>query len=112
MTVVVGTTTTWTAGTPNFWSNGTPTSIDAAVISTNYSETATLNACTLTVNNNAVVAIPVGTNVNVQGVVNVVSGSMALANTANLNQSLDVTNTGNISVTCTTSPLMRQDYVL
>jgi hypothetical protein len=112
MTVAVGTTTTWTAGFPNFWSNGAPTSIDGAIIATNYSESATLDACTLTVDNNAVVAIPAGTNVNVQGIVNVISGSMALANTANLNQSLDVTNSGNISVTCTTSPLMRQDYVL
>jgi hypothetical protein len=111
MTVTVGGTSTW-SGSPAVWSPAAPTSIDAAVIAANYSESASLTACTLTVNNNAVVTIPAGTNLNVQGVVNVVSGSMALANTANLNQVHDVTNTGNISVTCTTTPLKRLDYVL
>jgi hypothetical protein len=111
MTVTVGGTSTW-SGSPAVWSPAAPTSIDAAVIAANYSESASLTACTLTVNNNAVVTIPAGTNLNVQGVVNVVSGSMALANTANLNQVHDVTNTGNISVTCTTTSLKRLDYVL
>lgn len=111
MTVTVGGTSTW-SGSPAVWSPAAPTSIDGAIILANYSEATNLNACTLTIDNNAVVAIPSGINVNLQGAINVVSGSFALANTANLNQVRDVNNSGNISVTCTTTPLKRLDYVL
>ncbi len=113
LVIAVGTTTTWTAGTPNFWDNGVPTSTSSAVIATNYSEVADITACTLTVNNNAIVTIPSANNVTLNGVLTVATGStFTLSDSSNLIQSSDVTNIGDIIVNRTTPALMRLDYVL
>jgi hypothetical protein len=102
-------TTTWNGSA---WSNGTPTSTTAAVISGNYSAAANITACTLTVNNNAVVIIPSGYNVNLNGAITVSSGSFTLNNNANLIQSSNVANSGNITVKRNSSALLRLDYTL
>ena len=110
MTVTVGGTTTWSGSS---WDNGAPTSVTTAIIAGNYSEAAALNACTLTVNNNAIVVIPSGTNVTLNGSLTVASGSsFTLNNNANLLQNLDVANSGAIVVKRQSSALMRLDYTL
>ncbi|MCZ8196935.1 MAG: T9SS sorting signal type C domain-containing protein [Flavobacterium sp.] len=112
VSVVVGKVTTWTAGSPNFWDNGTPTSIDTAVIAANYSEVADVNACNLTVNNNAIVSIPSLRNVSLEGALTVSSGTFTLENNANLIQNADVNNSGSIIVKRESAPINRLDYTL
>lgn len=101
--------TTWNGSS---WSNGAPTSAKAAIIAGNYNASANINACTLTVNNNAVVAIPSGYNVTLNGAITVSSGSFTLNNNANLIQSSNVANSGNIIVKRETATLMRLDYAM
>ena len=115
-TVTVGATTTWIVTSPAnspAWNNGTPTNSMTAVISANYSEATTLNACALTVNSGAVVSIPSGTNIVLNGALTVASGStFTLNNNANLVQNIDVNNSGNIIVRRQSNPLIRLDYTL
>jgi len=101
--------TTWN-GTG--WSNGAPDSTTTAVISGNYTSTGSISACTLTVDNNAVVLIASGHNVTLNGALAVSSGSFTLENNANLLQTQNVANSGNIIVKRNSSPLKRQDYTL
>jgi len=112
-TVTVGGAKTWN-GTS--WSPSAPTSIDAAVISGNYTTSLptypSITACTLTVNNSAVVTITSGFNVTLNGALTVSSGSFTLENNANLLQSANVSNSGNIIVKRNSSALKRQDYTL
>ena len=109
VTVVVGKVTTWTGAS---WDLGAPTSIDTAVIASAYSEADDIDACTLTVNNNAVVVIPSGFNVTLNGAITVSSGSFTVNNNANLIQLTDVANSGNITVKRLSSAVMRQDYTI
>ncbi|NDP27901.1 MAG: T9SS sorting signal type C domain-containing protein [Flavobacterium sp.] len=106
--VIIGS-TTWNGLA---WSNGTPTSSTAAIFSGNYSVAANITACTLTVNNNAIVTIPSGFNVTLNGALTVNSGSFTLNNNANLIQSSNVTNFGNITINRNSSALLRLDYTL
>jgi len=105
-------TTTWSAAGGGSWSNGAPNSATAAIISANYTTAGDLNACTLTVNNNAVVVVSSGDNVTLEGALTVSSGSFTLNNNANLLQTNDVNNSGNISVKRDSASLMRLDYEL
>jgi hypothetical protein len=107
-TLAVGNTTTWTGA----WNNGVPTSTSAVIIASNYTATTALSCCSLTVTNNAAVVIPSGFDVNLYGPLTVSSGSFTLANNANLLQSSDAANSGNIIVQRTSSALLRQDYTL
>jgi hypothetical protein len=109
VTITVPTNTTWNGSS---WDNGAPTSATSAIIAGNYNVSANLNACTLTVNNNAVVTIPSNYNVTLNGALTVSSGSFTLNNNANLIQSSNVANSGNIFVKRETAPLMRLDYVM
>ena len=104
-------TTTWT-GTS--WSNGVPTSSKAAIIAANYSENANITACSLTVNNNAIVTIPSGKSVTLNDAITVEAGSsFILSSNANLVQTGAINlNDGAITVNRNTSPLQRLDYVL
>lgn len=105
--------TTWTSAAGGSWTNGEPTATTAAIISYNYATTHDLSACTLTVNNNAVVTVNSGDSIVLNGALTVVSGSsFTLSNNANLVQNADVANSGNIVVNRSTAALMRQDYVL
>ncbi len=101
--------TTWNGTT---WSPTAPTSSTAAIIAGPYSVAANINACTLTVNNNAVVTIPSGYNVTLNGALTVSSGSFTLSNNANLIQTSNVANSGNIIVKRNSSALLRLDYTL
>lgn len=109
VTITVPTTTTWNGSS---WDNGVPTTATAAIIAGNYNVSENLNACTLTVNNNAVVTIPSGFNVNLNGALTVSSGSFTLNNNANLIQSSNEANSGNIIIKRETAALMLSDYVL
>ena len=103
--------TTWTGSS---WDNGVPTSTMTAIIAANYAETANIDACTLTVSNNATVTIVSGKSVTLSGALTVEDGSsFTLNNNANLIQSgATNTNSGEISVIRNTSPLKKLDYVL
>jgi hypothetical protein len=75
--------------------------------------TADLNACSLSVSNNAVVVIPTGFDVTLYGALTVESGStFTLESGAGLIQSSDAANSGNIQIKRKTIPLKRLDYVL
>jgi hypothetical protein len=103
-------TTTWDGST---WSNGAPTITTTAYMTGNYSEATDLFACTLTVSNNAVVSIPSGFDVTLNGALTVNTGSsFTLNNNANLLQQTEVANSGTISVKRYTAPLFRLDYNL
>ena len=106
---VVVSTTTWNGIS---WDNGAPTNTTTAIIAGNYSISANINACTLTVNNNANVIIPSGFNVSLNGALAVSSGSFTLNNNANLIQSSNVANSGNIIIKRETAALMRLDYAM
>lgn len=94
------------------WSNGVPTTTTSAIISGNYNVSADIDACSLTINNNAIVTIPSGYNVTLNGAIIVSSGSFTLNNDANLIQSSNVANSGNIIVNRNSSALLRLDYTL
>ncbi len=102
-------TTTWDGTT---WSNGAPLSTTSAIIAGAYNVAANLTACSLTVNNNAVVTIPSGFNVTLNGAITVSSGSFTLENNANLIQTSNVANSGNINVKRNSSALFRLDYTI
>jgi hypothetical protein len=111
VTIAVST-TTWNGSS---WDNGAPTSTTTAIIAGNYTVSANINACSLTVNNNAIVTIPSGYNVTLNGALTVSSGSFTLNNNANLIQTpnaSNATNSGNIIVKRETAPLMRLDYAM
>ena len=108
-TVIPGASTVWDGST---WSNGTPTSTSTAVISGNFTATGNLTACTLTVDTNAIVDIPSGYNVSLNGALTVTSGSFTLENNANLVQNSSVANSGAIIVKRNSASIMRQDYTL
>ena len=101
--------TTWNGTT---WSNGTPDSVTSAVISGNYTAAANFDACTLTIDNNAVVTIPSGFDVTLNGALTVSLGSFTLENNANLLQNSNASNSGNIIVKRNSSAIKRQDYTL
>ena len=102
--------TTWNGSS---WSNGVPTITTTAYITGNYSESTNLIACTLTVSSNAVVAIPLGTNVTLNGKLTVETGSNFILNSnSNLIQQTAAINIGDITVNRISSPLYRLDYTL
>jgi hypothetical protein len=95
------------------WSNETPTASVDAIIAGNYSVAASITAKTLTINNNAIVTIPSGSNVTVTGAVMVTApATLTLSNNANLIQLNNTTNTGVITVKRNSNPLFRLDYTM
>jgi len=95
------------------WSNGNPSIDKTVVLSAAFTATANIEACTLTVNNNAIVTIPSGLSVTVNGKVNVQSGALSFANNARLLQDPLATtneNQGNIMIQRNVM-LRRLDYV-
>jgi hypothetical protein len=101
--------TTWDGST---WNNGVPTSSTTAIISGNYNVSSNINACNLIVDNNAIVTIPSGYNVTLNGAITVNSGSFTLNDNANLIQLSDVANSGKINVIRNSAALLRLDYTL
>ncbi|TBX66369.1 hypothetical protein EZL74_11000 [Flavobacterium silvisoli] len=105
-------TTTWSSGS---WNNGAPNSTTAAVISSSFiSGGVNLEACSLTINNNATVVISSGDTVTLSGALTAVPGSLVtFNNNANLIQSGTTNaNSGAIIIKRSSSPLMRLDYTL
>ena len=94
------------------WDNGVPTPTTTAIISGNYNVSANINACSLIVNNNAIVSIPSGYNITINGAVTVSSGSLTLSDNANLIQLSNAVNSGNIIVNRNSAALLRLDYTL
>jgi hypothetical protein len=103
--------TTWDG---NGWSNGAPTSTKTAIVTGNLTIASNLEACSLTVTNNAVVSVASGFNVTLQNAITVDSGSTFTVNSnANLIQvNANAVNSGNIVVKRISNPLMRFDYIL
>ena len=101
--------TTWN-GTS--WSDGEPEASIAVIFAGNYTAQDNLEACTITVQNNAAVVIPSDLNVTTYGAVTIQSGTFTLENNANLLQLTDAANSGNITVRRNSSALMRLDYTL
>ncbi len=105
-------TTTWSSGS---WNNGAPNSTTAAVISSSFiSGGVNLEACSLTINNNATVVVSSGDTVTLSGALTAVPGSLVtFNNNANLIQSGTTNaNSGAIIIKRSSSPLMRLDYTL
>jgi hypothetical protein len=108
-TVNIGPTTNWNGA----WSNGVPTSTTSVIISSNYTPISSFECCSLTVNNNAVVLIPSGINVTLNGILTVVSGSsFTMQNNSNLIQNSNQANSGNITVIRDSAPIIRLDHTL
>lgn len=101
--------TTWNG---TFWDNGLPSSSQAAIIAADYTVASDITACSLTINNNAIVTVNDEVNVTLNGALTVSSGSFTLNNNANLIQTTNVNNSGNIIVKRNSSALMRLDYSL
>lgn len=104
-------TTTWN-GTA--WNNGTPQINTRVIIAGNYTSTANVTACNLTVTNGAQVTITEGTTLTVENEITVTNGSTLTINSnANLVQINDATvNNGIITVKRNSSALYRLDYTL
>jgi hypothetical protein len=104
--------TTWTSGA---WSDGAPDATTSAIISDAYVSGGTsINACSLTVNNNATVVISSGDTVNLSGAITVSTGSfVTFNNNASLIQGGTTNqNSGAIIVKRNSSALKRQDYTI
>ena len=108
-------TVTWTLESTTWngsWSNGTPSSTKTVIFASNYTIGTDLNACSITVTSGAVVSVTSGFDVTLSGSITVSSGSFTLNNNANLIQTSNATNSGNIIVKRNTNPLIRLDYTL
>ncbi|MDI1315853.1 T9SS sorting signal type C domain-containing protein [Flavobacterium sp.] len=106
-------TTTWTVvNAIGSWSNGAPTASVGAIIAGDYAVATDLNACSLIVNNNAVVSVPTGFDFNIVGKVDVQSGSsLTFENNANLIQSGTTNmNSGEITSKRINTSMRRLDY--
>src|SRR5690606_33010103 len=77
-----------------------------------YNVAADINACSLTIFNNANVVIPEGFNVTISGSIIINSGSFSMENDANLVQTSDAINYGEISIKRKSSSLFRLDYTM
>lgn len=114
VSISAGATTTWSGSPTASWDNGAPTSAMIAIISADYSEVADINACSLTVNNNAIVTIPSGNVISLFGGLTVESGSSFVLNSdaVLLQDGTTNQNSGNITVNRSSQDLMRLDYTM
>ena len=101
--------TTWDG---NNWSDGIPTANTSAIFTGAFTATASIEACSIVVNNNAAVIIPATFDVTLNGALTVESGSLKMESSTNLIQLTDVQNSGNIFVERESSKLFRLDYTM
>ncbi len=95
------------------WSNNEPTSTTVAIITDFYNEPANIDAYNLTISNNTSAIIPSGFNVTLNASLTVESGSsFTLSNNANLIQSTEAANSGDITVNRDSNLLKRLDYTI
>lgn len=102
-------TSTWNGST---WSNGVPLRNVAAIFAGNYTSTADLEACSVTVNTGANVTFASGHSLIVGGSVSVNgTGTLTISSNAALRQiDGNAVNTGNIIVRRNSAPMVRLDY--
>jgi subtilisin-like proprotein convertase family protein len=102
-------TSTWNGSA---WSNGVPVRNVAAIFAGNYTSTADLEACSVTINTGANVTIATGHTLTVGGSVTVVgTGTLTMNNNAALRQiDGNAVNTGNIIVQRNSTGMVRLDY--
>lgn len=108
--ITIDTKTTSWDGTS--WSNGIPDSSTAVIISGNYNLALAITACSLTVINGAIVNIPAGYDVIINGALIVDNATLNFENNTNLIQNLDAVNFGSITVQRESSSLFRLDYTM
>ncbi|WP_318642685.1 T9SS sorting signal type C domain-containing protein [Flavobacterium ardleyense] len=101
--------TTWDG---NNWSDGIPTANTSAIFTGAFTATASIEACSIVVNNNAAVTIRATFDVTLNGALTVESGSFKMESNTNLIQLTDVQNSGNIIVERESSKLYRSDYTM
>jgi hypothetical protein len=102
--------TTWNGAT---WSNGDPNINKAAIFNADYESVGDMSACSVTVTNNAYVAIKYGFDLTISSGVTVDAGStLFFERNCNLIQLTNVTNTGNIHMMRSSSALDLLDYTL
>jgi hypothetical protein len=95
------------------WSNGEPGADAYVTISSDYEPAGDLLACALVVDNDAIVLIPTGSNLVLEGSLTVVPGSqLILSSNSNLVQATDVANSGDVVVRRNSSSIKRLDYTL
>jgi hypothetical protein len=105
--VAAPTSTTWTSG----WSDGNPSATVEAIIEGTYSGVA-FNAKKVTVNSGSLTITSGTMTVQNEVINNAGANGIVFENNANLIQVNNVTNTGNVVVKRTGSPLYRFDYTL
>ncbi|MFC6096814.1 choice-of-anchor J domain-containing protein [Flavobacterium qiangtangense] len=94
------------------WSNGVPVAGIRAVIAGNYSG-AGFTACALDITGTSQVVFTAGNNLTLNGLMNVAStASVTLESNANLVQTVNGSNTGNITVKRESAQLVRLDHTL
>jgi len=101
---------TWT-GTE--WINGLASTSAPAIIEGNYTPSTSFEVGELTIKNNALVTMPSGVNLTINGKLTVEPGSdLRFESNANLLQTTNVLNSGVISIKRNTAALKLLDYVL
>ncbi|AWA30607.1 hypothetical protein HYN48_11190 [Flavobacterium magnum] len=99
--------TTWDGSN---WSNNYPVADQPAIIAGNFTASADLQACSLTITGNAQVTVLGGADFKITGAVSVNAGSsLTFENNANLIQTDNTTNTGSIKIKRNTN-MRRLDY--
>ena len=108
--IAVNETTTWNG---SIWSNNVPIATTKMIFDVDYNSTASLTACSITVNNNANVIINSGHDVTIENGITIDPlAKFILENDANLIQINPVINSGEITAKRNSFPLYRMDYTL
>jgi hypothetical protein len=108
--VSIGGSTTWDGSA---WNNGEPDSSKTAIISGTYTSNGdNINACSLTINNNATVVISAGDNVTLSGALTTTTGtSVTFQSNAHLIQNGTTnTNSGSVTFQRESALIKRLDY--
>lgn len=92
------------------WSNGLPNKEKQVTFNGNYTSSSSIDACSITVDGNAIVNFLANHNLNVRGRITVAStAQLKFASNSNVYQIEEITNNGNIEVNRATT-LKRLDY--
>lgn len=106
--ISIATPTTWN-GTS--WNNGPPNSTRSAIFSGNYTASENIDACSITINNGAVVTINTGATMTATNELNISGGSLTFENNASLIQINDgIINSGNVTYKRQSTPVRNSDY--
>lgn len=102
-------TTTWDGTT---WDNGTPDLTTNAVFNADYTIASAFTACSVTVDNNAIVTVNSNITITIENEINVISGAyFVFENNASLLQNnSNAVNSGNITYKRDANPMIFADY--